>query len=372
MLTIAAGPAAPPLPEAQLRAALVLRPNQQLIRFANAVPCYYVADLPAGKAPLGSINQRWTGPCAYGVASDGGNITGTGSTRTEYIWFGARNPFVSTGTLGGPSGAHLFPKSGVELITRGYDATFSTNVFDGIEYSWNRDGKNITISYNASYFNYKDLVRDIESTLEVVGLSCSKNEQRISSLILLSSREVKLRDETFKKCVKWKAKPRETSNGFNFSYVEPEFYLLRIDIRAEHAGTTLKTVRLCDGKDPNDPCIALLEQAMALLAPLITQTNREMKAAITQYNADTVVRKQRMDALIAAYNAGESKRLTDQQSAIDQQDAVTFNKLGVGELYAHADELHRKGEYDRARKAFRALIRRFPDHALATEAAKRL
>lgn len=372
ILTIAAGPAAPPLPETQLRAALVLRPNQQLIRFANTVPCYYVADLPAGKAPAGAINQRWTGSCAYGVASGGGNITGTGSSTPEYMRFGARNPFISTHILGGPSGAHLFPKPGVELITRGYDAMFSMNVFDGIAYSWNRDGKNITISYNASYFNYKDLVRDIESTLEVGGLLCSKNEPRIMGLASLSSREVKLRDETFKKCEKWKARPRETSNGDNFSYVEPEFYLLRIDIRAEHAGTALKAVRLCDGKDPNDPCIALLEQAMALLAPLTAQTNRELKAAIIQYNADTVVRKQRMEALIAAYQAGESKRQTDQQTAVDQQDSAAFNSMGVGELYAHADELNRKGEYERARKAFRALIRRFPNHALATEAAKRL
>ncbi len=189
---------------------------------------------------------------------------------------------------------------------------------------------------------------------------------------MTSAREVKLRDETLKKCEKWKAKPRETSNGFNFSYVEPNFYLLRIDIHAEHTGTVPKVVKLCDGKDPKDPCIALLDQAMVLLEPLIAQTNREMKTALIQFNADTAVRRQRMDALIAAYQAGESKRLTDQQAAIDQQDSAAFNRMGLGELYAHADELNRKGEYDRARKAFRALIRRFPDHALATEAAKRL
>lgn len=96
------------------------------------------------------------------------------------------------------------------------------------------------------------------------------------------------------------------------------------------------------------------------------------KEAIASADAETRVRAQR-DADKRAAAAAEKAALTDPaRAAQEQADAQSMQSAGVGEVFALADRLESEQQPDAARKAFRSVIARFPDHPLAAAAATRL
>ena len=79
------------------------------------------------------------------------------------------------------------------------------------------------------------------------------------------------------------------------------------------------------------------------------------------------------DAKAAAQRAAQQERAAAEQQRVKEQlfsDAM--QKGSVGELYALADQLESEGQADASRKAYRAVVTRFPDHPLAATAANRL
>lgn len=68
-----------------------------------------------------------------------------------------------------------------------------------------------------------------------------------------------------------------------------------------------------------------------------------------------------------------ARLVVEGKARADQEETEFQSKLktaAVGQLYAIGDELQAKGDKQRARAAYRALLGRFPDHALAQTAAK--
>lgn len=95
------------------------------------------------------------------------------------------------------------------------------------------------------------------------------------------------------------------------------------------------------------------------------------KEAITSADAEANERAQREANQRAA--TAENTALADApRTAQEQADAQAMQTGSVGEVFALADRLESEKQPDTARKAFRALIARFPDHALAAAAAARL
>ncbi|MBC7454491.1 MAG: hypothetical protein H7335_12440 [Massilia sp.] len=102
------------------------------------------------------------------------------------------------------------------------------------------------------------------------------------------------------------------------------------------------------------------------------------KEAITSADAEANERAQReanKRAAAAATEAAaaENTALADAPRTAQQQaDAQSMLTGRVGEVFALADRLESEKQFDTAREAFRTLIARFPDHALAGAAAARL
>jgi hypothetical protein len=74
----------------------------------------------------------------------------------------------------------------------------------------------------------------------------------------------------------------------------------------------------------------------------------------------------------AAVKVAAEQAQRAQQEAQQKAFRDSLQKMNAGQLYAKADELATAGETQRSREVLRALISRFPDHALAVEAAKQM
>lgn len=116
--------------------------------------------------------------------------------------------------------------------------------------------------------------------------------------------------------------------------------------------------------DPQDAAFAaVVAQADVEARPrdaAEAQARAERAAAVARAEAERI-------AAEARAQAAQAER-TRQAAA----DAELVERGSVGELYALADRLESGGQADAARAAYRALVRRFPDHALAASAAGRL
>lgn len=112
--------------------------------------------------------------------------------------------------------------------------------------------------------------------------------------------------------------------------------------------------------------------APSALAPRAVDTL--FKEAISSADAEAKERAQReANKRVAAAAAAENTALANaQRTAQEQADAQSMLTGSVGEVFALADRLEAEKQFNAARKAFRTLIARFPDHALAAAAVARL
>lgn len=68
----------------------------------------------------------------------------------------------------------------------------------------------------------------------------------------------------------------------------------------------------------------------------------------------------------------ERQRKQEQAAQAEQQFRASLQTMNPGQLFARADELTAQGDRARAREVQRALMSRFPDHPLATTAARQM
>jgi hypothetical protein len=68
----------------------------------------------------------------------------------------------------------------------------------------------------------------------------------------------------------------------------------------------------------------------------------------------------------------EAQRQRDAKAAAEKAYRDGLAQMNAGQLFAKADELSSSGDSTKAREVLRALVSRFPDHALATNAAAQL
>lgn len=98
--------------------------------------------------------------------------------------------------------------------------------------------------------------------------------------------------------------------------------------------------------------------------------DREAKVAADIAAANDRVRREREQEI--ASRAAADKQKADAMARDEQQFQASLNSLNVGQLFAKADEFKSQGDSAKSRDALRALIARFPNHALATTAAQQL
>lgn len=96
---------------------------------------------------------------------------------------------------------------------------------------------------------------------------------------------------------------------------------------------------------------------------LAARAERDRIAAEQQAKAE----RDRIAAEQAAA-AARAERAAEEDAAFE----ASLTRLGAGELFAKADELRTAGDADKARRALRALISRFPESPLAATAAQML
>lgn len=92
---------------------------------------------------------------------------------------------------------------------------------------------------------------------------------------------------------------------------------------------------------------------------------KEREVAAAAARATEEKRRQETEAQKQA----ELKRKRDDQVAADQAYRDSLRSMNPGQLFSKADELASNGEREKARDVLRALVSRFPDHPLATQAA---
>ena len=134
-----------------------------------------------------------------------------------------------------------------------------------------------------------------------------------------------------------------------------------------------RTIRtLCPSRELQG-CIPMVK---ALATPILqagldlvrtsVDEERRLRSAMDRAAEDFAKAKKEQDDRTAQLAVEEKAR-------VDKEDAEFQSKLktaAVGQLFALGDELQAKGDKLRARAAYRALLSRFPDHALAQTAAK--
>lgn len=119
--------------------------------------------------------------------------------------------------------------------------------------------------------------------------------------------------------------------------------------------------------DPRTPTGCEM-QVEALAAPVRSKVKTLVEASRPYLD----VMYARMDATLRAATAAKDSATRPKTPRPVIRSIPDFNSLSVGALYAYADETEASGDLENARGALRALLRRFPDHGLASVAAKRL
>ena len=98
--------------------------------------------------------------------------------------------------------------------------------------------------------------------------------------------------------------------------------------------------------------------------------DREAKVAADIAAANERARQEREQEV--ASKAAAEKQKADAIARDEQQFQASLKSMNAGQLFAKADEFKSQGDSAKSRDALRALITRFPDHALATTAAQQL
>jgi hypothetical protein len=175
--------------------------------------------------------------------------------------------------------------------------------------------------------------------------------------------------------------------------IKKPFGIFRIETRLKGpGGSTTKSVLCPDPRTPKG-CDALwaqlagpfFERSRSFVAdntPKVEALKREMPTLIAEAQAAALVAAQQREAAAqrkaaeakreSAAAAAEAARLAELKDAEERQFRQLLAQSGPGQLFTLADRLSSEGKPDQAREARRALISRFPDHALAATAATQL
>jgi hypothetical protein len=168
--------------------------------------------------------------------------------------------------------------------------------------------------------------------------------------------------------------------------IKKPFGIFRIETRLKSpGGSTTKSVLCPDPRTPKG-CDALwaqlagpfFERSRSFVTdntPKVEALKREMPTLIAKAQAAALVAAQQREAEAkreSAAAAAEAARLAELKDAEERQFRQLLAQGGPGQLFTLADRLSTEGKTDQAREARRALISRFPDHALAATAATQL
>lgn len=159
-------------------------------------------------------------------------------------------------------------------------------------------------------------------------------------------------------------------------------YMPRSKLKDDDLGsyelTPLETLKLWDELDADAAKLAMPKRppssASAAFQGAIEDADAKEKAEEKAAADEQERLKAEADAKAKAA-AAEEARLKAEADRRAKEEADFKKKLATdnaGQLYALGDELEDSGDKDRSRQAFRALIARFPNHALAATAAQRL
>ena len=86
--------------------------------------------------------------------------------------------------------------------------------------------------------------------------------------------------------------------------------------------------------------------------------------------AQMAAEEQRKREQAAALVREREQKLAAEKISLRAELNAQMNEMGVGQLFAKADELASKGHNDLAKVSLRALLGKFPTHPLATNAAQ--
>lgn len=136
--------------------------------------------------------------------------------------------------------------------------------------------------------------------------------------------------------------------------------------------STPDPIQWCPNPYTSVGCAPLWE---AVAAPYI----QAQRAFLAKIDAANRPRKEEIDRLNAPYlaqlataaRAAEAARIAAKEKE-ERAFATSLTTLGVGQLFAKADELDQAGEADKARQVRRALVSRFPNSPLAAQAAAQM
>lgn len=101
-----------------------------------------------------------------------------------------------------------------------------------------------------------------------------------------------------------------------------------------------------------------------------TEVNKPRERELIATANREVEERRQMAANAERQAADERRRADDARVAQTYRDSL--QTMNAGQLFAKADELSSQGDKVRSREVLRALISRYPDHALATNAAQQL
>jgi hypothetical protein len=153
----------------------------------------------------------------------------------------------------------------------------------------------------------------------------------------------------------------------------------------ENVGAKSKRVLCPDPRTPKG-CEVLWQQMAGPLfersqkfvaenAPKAEALQREMPSLIAAAEAEALAAAREKEAgeqRLAAAAAAEAARVAELKAAEERKFQHSLARGNPGQLFALADQLSAEGNTDQAREVRRALISRFPDHALAATAAAQL
>lgn len=112
------------------------------------------------------------------------------------------------------------------------------------------------------------------------------------------------------------------------------------------------------------PYVLSVEAFIRDTMPRVREVDAEMQSTLAEARRqqEIEIKRQAAAAVLAA----------SEQAAANASFEAKLDTMPIGELFSIADEFKSKGDLNRARKALRQLMSRFPDHKLAEMAARML
>lgn len=344
-----------------------LRPGEYRSFFANG--CAFVSRLPS---PDRATNGEWTGSCWFGLAHGFGTIIGRTGRRDANFAFGREIiPVPASGDYQGfiqflPPYDDGRIRYNLVALSEGADP----NRLDQPGTPVNQSSTVGLGGFTSGMYSFDPQTgktkEDTKFTVGILVERCrTERDFRPLSQRILDRGELARIDLA---CRKNRAAP-----------------IHAVEVREAFSGQTaqdrLQTVKVTLCSEPTSLAGCAPEYAAAV-APVLAQA-REVIAAHRDNAENEAGRIEAFmrpwmdtyrDRVASLRFDEESAALARKQAAEAEQAkfAAGLETLGVGALFALADEMAEAGDTAKARQALRTLIQRFPDNALAAQAAAQL